>query len=217
MGGYNDLATDTSYWDNKFAAWWHDPIDKVLGIRKHEEWAAEYLQLFGIDRPNDEFWKLADAISAGFERGQVPTYNSDPDKNGAVDFVQSPVITHPTSGKDGRLKVTGRTLQADGIHDATVAFLRKHIGMKAGEGDYADQYKGDHERFARARLLYVHLVLRFILAERNVGGLGACGIGFLPIPISDHSICRHTPCVPRSAPASNSAGNRTKWRSWFFS
>jgi len=183
---------DTSYWDNKFAAWWHDPIDKVLGIRKHEEWAAEYLQLFGIDRPNDEFWKLADAISAGFERGQVPTYNSDPDKNGAVDFVQSPVITHPTSGKDGRLKVTGRTLQADGIHDATVAFLRKHIGMKAGEGDYADQYKGDHERFARARLLYVHLVLRFILAERNVGGLGAL---WHRIPADsrfpDHSIWQH--------------------------
>jgi CRISPR-associated protein Cmr2 len=41
---------DISYWNNKFAAYWHDPIDKVLSIQKHEERAAAYLQIFGIDR-----------------------------------------------------------------------------------------------------------------------------------------------------------------------
>jgi len=87
---------DISYWNNKFAAWWHDPIDKAFDIQKHESRAAAYLQIFGLDRPNDEFWKMADAIAAGFERGQVPTYSADEHKNGAVDFTRMPVITHPT-------------------------------------------------------------------------------------------------------------------------
>ena len=45
---------DISYWNNKFAAWWHDPIDKAFDIQKHESRAAAYLQIFGLDRPNDE-------------------------------------------------------------------------------------------------------------------------------------------------------------------
>ena len=44
---------DTSYWNEKFAAWWHDPIEKVLSIPGHEDRAAVYLLTFGIDRPND--------------------------------------------------------------------------------------------------------------------------------------------------------------------
>lgn len=183
---------DTSYWNNKFAAWWHDPIDKVFGIQKHEDRAAAYLQVFGIDRPNDEFWKMADAIAAGFERGQVPTYNADDNKNGTVDFDRNPIITHPTSGVEGSLKIVGMDATPDNIHIATMEFLKKNIGMEAGKGDYAARFEKDPSRFAVARLLYTHLVLRFTLAEQNVGGLGAL---WHRVPADsrfpDHSIWQH--------------------------
>lgn len=183
---------DTSYWNNKFAAWWHDPIDKVFGIQKHEDRAAEYLQVFGIDRPNDEFWKMADAIAAGFERGQVPTYNADDNKNGAVDFDRNPIITHPTSGDKGSLKIVGMDATPENIHVAAMEFLKKNIGMEAGKGDYAARFEKDPSRFAVARLLYTHLVLRFALAEQNIGGLGAL---WHRVPADsrfpDHSIWQH--------------------------
>ena len=38
---------DTSYWDNKFAAYMHDPIDKVFQIHGHEERGAKQLEAFG--------------------------------------------------------------------------------------------------------------------------------------------------------------------------
>ena len=183
---------DTSYWENKFAAYWHDPIDKVISIQNHEERAADYLQIFGIDRPNDEFWQMADAIAAGFERGQVPSHSTDDTKNGAVDFAESPVITHPTTGKKGLLKITGVKMHINDLHAAIMEFLGKHIGKEAGNGDYADCFKGDYARFAVARFLYTHLVLRFILAEKNIGGLGAL---WHRIPADsrfpDHSIWQH--------------------------
>jgi CRISPR-associated protein Cmr2 len=183
---------DISYWNNKFAAYWHDPIDKVLSIQKHEERAAAYLQIFGIDRPNDEFWKKADAIAAGFERGQVPTYSTDENKNGAVDFAGSPVITHPTSGGKGLLKIIGNFMPPDDIHVAVKDFLKRNIGMEASKGDYAACFEQNPDRFAVARLLYTHLVLRFILAEKNIGGLGAL---WHRIPADsrfpDHSIWQH--------------------------
>ncbi len=183
---------DTSYWNNKFAAWWHDPIDKVFGIQKHEEWAAEYLQVFGIDRPNDEFWKMADAMAAGFERGQVPTYSPDANKNGSVDFGKIPIITHPTSGDKGSLKIVGMSISPDDIHADALEFLMKSIGMEVGKGDYAACFENDPNRFAVARLLYTHLVLRFLLAEKDIGGLGALWHR-LPADsrFPDHSIWQH--------------------------
>ncbi|MDP2268369.1 MAG: type III-B CRISPR-associated protein Cas10/Cmr2, partial [Deltaproteobacteria bacterium] len=183
---------DTSYWNNKFAAWWHDPIDKVFGIQKHEDRAAEYLQVFGIDRPNDEFWKMADGIAAGFERGQVPSYNADGNKNGAVDFDRNPIITHPASGDEGSLKIVGMDATPANIHVAAMEFLKKNIGMEAGKGDYAARFEKDPSRFAVARFLYTHLVLRFALAEQNIGGLGAL---WHRVPADsrfpDHSIWQH--------------------------
>jgi len=182
---------DTSYWNNKFAAWWHDPIDKVLDIRKHEERAAAYLQIFGLDRPNDEFWKLADGIAAGFERGQVPSYSGDEHKNGAVDFISDPVITHPTS-ENAHLKIYIDNAAPESIHEETVQYLKKLIGMEAGRKDFAGRFKEDEEGFAISRMLYTHLVLRFMLAENNIGGLGAL---WHRMPADsrfpDHSIWQH--------------------------
>ncbi len=186
---------DTAYWDNKFAAYMHDPIDKVFRIQGHEERGAKQLEAFGLQKPNDEFWKKADSIAAGFERGQVPSYSGNPNLNGAVDFLENPVITHPTSDKS-QLKINFTenfsTKDANDISAELLESLQKDIGIKAGEGGYSDNFKNDPDRFSMARFLYTHLVLRFQLAEKDVGGIGALWHR-LPADsrFPDHSIWQH--------------------------
>ncbi len=185
---------DTSYWDSKFIAYMHDPFDKIFQIQGHEQRSTQFLEKYGLQKTNEEFWKKADGIAAGFERGQIPSYSPDPNKNGAVNFLENPVITHPTS-ETARLKILLSDPEhntADHIFHELLDFMEKEIGIKAGKGGYSDKFKGEEERFAMARFLYTHLVLRFRLAERNVGGLG----GFWHrVPADtrfpDHSIWQH--------------------------
>lgn len=184
----------TTYWNNKFTAYMHDPLDKVFKIRGHEERAAHFLELYGLSPTNDEFWKKADGIAAGFERGQVPSYSSDDNKNGAVDFLETPVITHPTSQKE-QLKIILPNYGSDAfqaISDALLTFMECEIGMCAGKGGYSDKFKGDEDRFSIARFFYTHLVLRFKLAEENISELGAF---WHRVPADsrfpDHSIWQH--------------------------
>ena len=185
---------DTGYWDRKFIAFMHDPLDKIFQIQGHEKRAAEFIEKYGLQKTNDDFWKKADAIAAGFERGQVPSYSADPDKNGAVDFIKHPVITHPTSEKAQlEIKLPGSDQKTkERIFQELLEFMEKDIGVKPGHGGYSDKFKGDEDRFAIARFYYTHLVLRFKLAENNTGGLG----GFWHrIPADsrfpDHSIWQH--------------------------
>ena len=185
---------DTNYWERKLLAYMHDPLDKVFRIPGHEERAAQFIEKYGLQKSNEEFWKTADAIAAGFERGQLPSYSADPNKNGAVDFLKNAVITHPAS-LEGQLKIDipdAGSDKADQIHRELLAYMEKEIGMKPGEGGYSDKFEGDEDRFAIARFLYTHLILRFKLAENNVGNLG----GFWHrIPADsrfpDHSIWQH--------------------------
>ena len=186
---------NTSYWDDKFAAYMHDPIDKVFRIQGHEERGAKQLEIFGLQKPNEEFWKKADSVAAGFERGQVPTYSKNDNLNGAVDFLKNPVITHPISSRS-HLKIdlpeSISVERADDISEELLELLRKNIGMKADEGGYADKFKNDPDKFAMARFLYTHLVLRFRLAEEDVAGIGALWHR-LPADsrFPDHSIWQH--------------------------
>lgn len=64
--------------------------------------------------------------------------------------------------------------------------------MESGQKGYSDTFRNDEAGFAMARFLYNHLVLRFRLAENNVGGLGAF---WHRIPADsrfpDHSIWQH--------------------------
>lgn len=186
---------DTSYWDNKFAAYMHDPIDKVFQIQGHEERGAKQLEAFGLQKPNDEFWKKADSIAAGFERGQVPTYSKNPNLNGAVDFLKKPIITHPTSNKyqlNINFAEDFSAKDAKDISAELLKFLQEDIGTQAGAGGYSDNFQDDPDRFSIARFLYTHLVLRFRLAEKNVAGVGALWHR-LPADsrFPDHSIWQH--------------------------
>ncbi|HPD57997.1 MAG TPA: type III-B CRISPR-associated protein Cas10/Cmr2 [Smithellaceae bacterium] len=183
---------DISYWYEKFTAWWHDPIDKVFNIKGHESWAADYIELFGPQRPNESFWKVADAVAAGFERGQMPSYDEDERKSGAIDFYQKPFITHPISGKDGQLSIEGKFLPPEEIHKVAIDYLKKTVGMCASDSDLIGLFKGDEKEFAEARVLFTHLILRFLLAENNIADLGAL---WHRIPADsrfpDHSIWQH--------------------------
>jgi CRISPR-associated protein Cmr2 len=186
---------DTSYWDNKFAAYMHDPIDKIFRIQGHEERGAKQLETFGLQKPNDEFWKRADSIAAGFERGQVPTHSKNPNLNGAVDFLKNPIITHPTSNKSQLNINFAENFSAKDAKDISanlLEFLQKDIGIKAGEGGYSDNFKHKPDKFSMARFLYTHLVLRFRLAEENVAEIGAL---WHRVPADsrfpDHSIWQH--------------------------
>ncbi|MBF0101674.1 MAG: type III-B CRISPR-associated protein Cas10/Cmr2 [Desulfobacterales bacterium] len=204
---------DSTYWENKLAAYLHDPLDKVFQISGHENRAAIFLDKYGIPKPNDEFWKKADGIAAGFERGQVPSYSTDSTKNGSVDFIKNPVISHPTSEKAQlKINIPDAASQKDkNIHDKLIEFIKKDIGMKAGQGGYSDQFKGEEKRFAIARFLYTHLVLRFKLAEKNVGGLGAF---WHRIPADtrfpDHSIWQHNALCSALSSCIQLSGNHSE-------
>ncbi len=183
---------DINYWNNKFTAYMHDPFEKVFDIKGHEKRAEDIVELFGLQMPNNDFWKTADGIASGFERGQVPSYNKDESKNGAIDFVKNPFISHPTSSVGGIKINLPNGITSEDVFDGLREYIRKTVGVKAGEGGYSDQFKGDENSFAIARFLYTHLVLRFKLADDNVAGLGAL---WHRMPADsrfpDHSIWQH--------------------------
>ncbi|MBF0106819.1 MAG: type III-B CRISPR-associated protein Cas10/Cmr2 [Deltaproteobacteria bacterium] len=192
---------DSGYWDRKFSAFMHDPFDKVFCIRGHEERAAKLHEVFGIDKPIDDFWKRADAIAAGFERGQVPSFSESENKNGAINFLETPILTHPTA-EHAALKIAcpdryrGRDERevASEINNELIATLKEIIGIKAETGGYSDEtiFKNDPEKFSQARFYYTHLVLRYILSEKDVAGLGALWHR-LPADsrFPDHTIWQH--------------------------
>lgn len=186
-----------TYWNNKLAAYLHDPIDKVFRIQGHEKRAAMQLETFGLEKPNESFWKRADAIASGFERGQVPSFSSDPNQNGAVDFGRHPIVTHPTA-ENNPLEIVLPAVNdvpfCEQIGEQLILFLKKEIGMRPGIGGYSDNaiFKDNPDAFAFARFLYVHLGLRFKLGENNVGGLGGLWHR-LPADsrFPDHTIWQH--------------------------
>lgn len=188
---------DETYWNNKLAAYLHDPIDKVFRIQGHEKRAADQLGVLGLQQPNESFWKTADIIASGFERGQVPTYSSDPNRNGAVDFIAKPIIAHPIS-KDAKIEIVLPKEQgapfAELVAKSLLDFLKANIGMQSGSGGYSDNaiFHDNPQDFAFARFLYVHHGLRFKLAENNVAGLGGLWHR-LPADsrFPDHTIWQH--------------------------
>jgi CRISPR-associated protein Cmr2 len=207
---FNDPQT---YWNNKLAAYLHDPFDKAFYIQGHEERAEILLNALGVQKPNEEFWKTADHIASGFDRGQLPSYSADPNKNGAVDFSIDPVLTHPTGG-DGvdegatslkielpeSLKGIDSKEKALRLSEETAEYMYKKLGKEPGDTGYSNKdifrrnlgsQKGA-DLFAQARFLYTHLVLRFNLARDNVLGIGGLWHR-LPADtrFPDHSIWQH--------------------------
>ncbi|MBT6751935.1 MAG: hypothetical protein HOA72_23755, partial [Desulfobacula sp.] len=162
------LTPGTEYWNNKFAAFMHDPFDKVFQIPGHENRAAELIKQYGLAMPNDKFWRTADAMAAGFERGQVPSYSKDENKNGAIDYFANPVLTHPTSNLDSlkiglpeSLRELPREKAVQTIYENLLGAVKKCIGKTDDQSGYSGRFKGEPDLFAKARFFYTHLRLRF--------------------------------------------------------
>ncbi len=189
------LKLTDNYWDNKFWAYMHDPIDKCFDVKGHVERAKRIVEIFGIEPPNKDFWKKADGIASGFERGQIVGYSPDEEKSGAVDFLKEPILTHPT-GEKAHIKIDLNNINPSSLFKELMDFLKKEIGMKPGTGGYSDKFGNDPESFKKARFFYTHLVLRFRLASKNIGGIGALWHR-LPADtrFPDHSIWQHNALV----------------------
>jgi len=144
----------TEYWNNKFAAFMHDPFDKVFEIPGHESRAAKLIEQFGLDMPNDKFWKAADAMAAGFERGQVPTYSKDENKNGAVNFAENPILTHPISNTDGikiefseKFKKMSSETKVKFIYEELLKSIKEYIGQHDDQSGYSGRFQGEPDVF----------------------------------------------------------------------
>jgi CRISPR-associated protein Cmr2 len=153
---------DLNYWNSKLTAYLHDPIDKAFRIKGHEERGARLIDLLGLQKPNEESWKAADSMAAGFERGRLPSYSTDENKNGAVDFIKSPVLTHPVS-ESGSIAI-----DCSFNHSQINADMEKIISESI-----KFPQTGDETLYARNRFYYVHLLLRYQLAGENAGKIGA--------------------------------------------
>ncbi|MGC8771095.1 MAG: type III-B CRISPR-associated protein Cas10/Cmr2 [Brevinematia bacterium] len=183
---------DQTYWNNKLLAYLHDPPDKLLDIQGHKERAKKILEVFGLQIPDnfDIIVEKPDRIASGFERGDFPSYNKDPNQNGAVDFKSSPILTHPLSGE--KLNLTNIN-PSSGNNNEVIDLIKDVIGISSENIRYSDNFTNNSDKSAIARFLYTHLALRFKLAsDDNVAGLGAL---WHRIPadsrIPDHSIWHH--------------------------
>lgn len=199
------------YWNSKLSAYFHDPIDKIFRIQEHEERAGRLLDVLGVQKPNEKYWSTADSIAAGFERGQVPSYSKDEKKNGAVNFLEYPVITHPTTDKNDKrnplwiilpekIKTNYSKKNENELSRELYEYIEKTLGKEVGDEGYsnAEIFRSNVHTskganlYAQARFYYSHLILRHKLAQDNLMGLGAF---WHRIPADsrfpDHSIWQH--------------------------
>lgn len=197
----------TGYWDNKFTSYMHDPFDKALKIKGHVDRAAELIQQYGLEMPNNDFWKKADGIASGFERGQITGYKPDESTSGSVDFLKKPLISHPI-GEKNHLEIDLQGIEAEKVWEELKGFIISKIGIKPGDGGYSDNFKGNPGDFALARFFYTHLALRFYLAHQDIGKLGALWHR-LPADtrFPDHSIWQHNALVSAIQSCFELAGN----------
>jgi len=177
---------DPDYWDRKLANYLHDPPDKALRIPGHEARAQILRDLLHVPSPDETRYRRADWIASGMDRTVLPGYDADESRSGAVDFLKSPVVTHPT----GAEKPLAIELRDDIDLAGSFSLLQNTIAKDVDE--LAAEFPGRREILAPARFHYIHHVLRKRLAETDVGSLG--GLWYrMPADtrIPDHSIWQH--------------------------
>ncbi len=202
------FSQDIDYWIHKTKAFLHDPPDKALHIPGHEERANELLAATGLvgSSLSKEEYQVADIIASGMDRATLPGYDkTDEQKNGAIDFSKTPVITHPTGGDSG-VTVTLPSPLANNERQAmeTIAaemqaLIREDLGTVAGSGLGLSEkplYRNNEDTFAPARFHYLFFLLRRRLADKNIGGLGGLWHR-LPADtrLPDHSVWQHNGLV----------------------
>ena len=103
----NRFRPDANYWDQKLSNYLHDPPDKAICVPGHEGRSQVLVEALGnLPAPYKQFYQRADQIAAGMDRVHLPGYSPEASKNGAIDFTESPVLTHPT-GEDPGVEYPG--------------------------------------------------------------------------------------------------------------
>ncbi|MBM3298872.1 MAG: type III-B CRISPR-associated protein Cas10/Cmr2, partial [Deltaproteobacteria bacterium] len=174
------------YWDQKLANYLHDPPDKALHIPGHEDRAKALRDLLRVPSPDDTRCQRADWIASGMDRTLLPGYDQDISRSGAVDFLKSPFLTHPTGASKGLNIEIESDINYVGI------FQKIREMVKSDAESLATRFEGKRELLTPARFHYIHHALRKRLADENVGSLG--GLWYrLPADtrIPDHSIWQH--------------------------
>lgn len=168
-----------SYWEQKLRFFLHDPIDKVLKIPGHEGRAEDIADAFGTSTPDKAEVGLFDIIASGLDRASLPGYSSDKSKNGAIDFSDSPQITHPVSG--------GAPLKFVGTFESANNTTRQIVDLIKNDTNRLDTIWNKQTYFN-----YLFFVLRKRVITENCGSLGHLW-DRLPADsrIPDHSIWNH--------------------------
>lgn len=177
---------DADYWNDKLAAYLHDPPDKALHIPGHEKRSAGLLEAMSLEGAlNKEMYKSADVLASGMDRNQFPGFDKDDEKSGAIDFSVAPVITHPTSKYDN-LSINCRIPDIKSVHQSMSEIVRQDINT------LSTSFVGRPADMAAVRFHYVHHALRQRLMQENVGGLDGL---WAKMPadtrIPDHSVWQH--------------------------
>jgi CRISPR-associated protein Cmr2 len=177
---------DSNFWDEKLSLYLHDPPDKALHIPGHEDRVKKLCEKLNIASPEKNFYQAADMLASGMDRTLVPGHNSDPKKNGAIDFGKLPVLTHPVANESPLNIKLPDEIHIQDISDKIIKIALKDLDS------LSQKFKNEPARFAAARFHYFHHVFRCRLAEENIGGLESL---WHRIPadtrIPDHSIWQH--------------------------
>ena len=189
----NSFRPDADYWDRKLSCYLHDPPDKALHIPGHEERANALLAALG-DLPSldKSLYQRADMVASGMDRGQFPGYDKDPARNGAVDFLAEPRLTHPTGENKALVLDLAGIADLAAIHQQMLAIFKADLDGDESHKGLCSRFLGNPAALASARFHYVHHALRERLAMENVGGLG--GLWYrLPADtrMPDHSVWHH--------------------------
>jgi CRISPR-associated protein Cmr2 len=184
------IARNAAYWEQKLAAFFHDPPDKALHIPGHVKRGAKLINAFEIpfSLPDKirKIYRRADAIASGMDRTQLPGFY----QNGAVHFRSNPLLTHPSGANTALGLVLPETSYVRVTTPDTVSLIQQDMQTFSG------QLRKQPDKFAASRFLYAHLLLRERLAAENIGGLG--GLWYkLPADTRtpDHSIWQHCALV----------------------
>lgn len=178
------MINNSQYWQHKVSIYLHDPPHKAFDIKGHEDNSKEIANAVGVSIETKELYANADQIAAGLTRAALPGHDSDAQKNGAVNFLESPVITHPLVAGCLRLPFPS-TVSSQTVHSQLMHLL-------SDDHDRVCEGIDDPEQRAKRTLFYLHSAARKRLRAENAGGLGG-GWDHLPADtrMPDHSIWHH--------------------------
>ena len=111
--------SNSTYWQDKLAAWLYYPVTKVFGVSMYRHMSASVNAVLFKNYENIDKWQSrekdedgnplelgeeyihflrADMIATEMTRAAVPAYNQEKNLNGAVEFKNCAELNHPLVG-----------------------------------------------------------------------------------------------------------------------